>query len=98
MPKIWGIIKNLFGADQECMNGTHNCQKIADTVKLAIDGELTEDQEKQLLADVEACPKCLEYLDIEKSFKQFLRQKVAKKKVNPELIKSIRLQISQLEA
>ncbi len=100
MPKNWGIkkiIDSLFGKEEAACAG-HDCSKVAKNVFLALDGELSPEEEKTLLADVEKCPRCLEYFNIEKAFKQFLKERIARKTIDKGLVSSIKEQINNIQA
>ena len=74
----------------------HNCTKLVSKLFLALDGELSTDEEKEFLAELEECSYCLEQFNIEKAFKQFLHDKIAKKQVQPATIADIKSKIKEL--
>lgn len=74
----------------------HDCSKVIAKVGLTLDGELNPDEEKEFLKEINDCPKCLEKFNIEKSFKEFLTQKVERKTVSSVLVKSIKDKIKTL--
>lgn len=76
--------------------GQHDCSKVISKVYLALDGAMTEDEEKAFLADLEECSCCLDHFHIEKSFKDFLVEKVKYHSMKPTLRDSIRTQLSQV--
>lgn len=57
-------------------NTNHNCDQIISKVFLALDGEMTAEEEKTFLNEINQCSCCLEKYQIEKSFKEFLSKKV----------------------
>ncbi len=75
----------------------HNCQKIMALVAQVLDGELTREEEKQFLDELNQCSCCLDKFSIEKSFKEFLKYKIEKRSVSSECIESIRKKIQVLD-
>ncbi|PSR04975.1 MAG: hypothetical protein BRD50_02355 [Bacteroidetes bacterium SW_11_45_7] len=71
----------------------HTCTNLLRKVELALDGELTHDEEKQLFNDLEQNPWCFDVYDIEKCFKQFLTEKIERKRIDESTIKCIRERI-----
>lgn len=71
----------------------HDCIQILSKVFLALDGELTRKEEKAFLEELNKCSCCLENYSIEKSFKQFLANKIKHRSVQPALITAIREKI-----
>ena len=74
----------------------HDCSKVILKVTLSLDGELSSDEEKRFLDEIQRCPHCLEKFHIEKSFKEFLVNKVQKKEVSTRLIDKIKEKIKSL--
>ena len=68
----------------------HNCDKILSKVFLALDGELTSEEEIFFLKEINQCEGCLEKYKIEKSFKEFLSMKVRKECCFETLAQNIR--------
>ena len=62
-----------------------------------LDNELTKEDERQLLSELRQSPKLLETLNKEQAFKEFIKNKVNRKKVSPALIQSIKdkIQVNQ---
>ena len=73
--------------------GHHDCSKLLSRLFLALDGELSEEEEKQFLAELNECSCCLEHYHVEKMFKHFLCDKIQKKQVKPEIIQEIKARI-----
>ena len=71
----------------------HDCKETLQKVMLALDGELTSEEEKSFLHELEICSYCLEHYSIEKSFKEFLCQRVSRKNITPSIVESIRKQL-----
>jgi len=78
--------------------GHHNCTKVLSRLFLALDGELTEEEEKQFLAELNECSGCLEHYEVEKLFKGFLSDKIQKKHVKPQIVQEIRNRINSVAA
>ncbi len=76
--------------------GNHDCSSVISKVFLALDGELNAQEEKELLAEVNRCSHCLEHYNIEKSFKDFLQQKIESRKAKSNIISSIKTKIKEL--
>jgi hypothetical protein len=72
---------------------SHNCNRLMQLVNLSLDGGLTPDEEQHFLHEINTCSHCLSKYKIEKSFIDFLRNKVEKKQVNQSCIDSIKLKI-----
>ncbi len=77
-------------------NKPHDCSEVISRVFLALDGELTQDQLTEFMEDVRRCSWCLDHYDIEKTFKEFLCNKIQRKEVNPTLIIEIRSKIKRI--
>ena len=76
------------------MNPNDNeCTELLRKVELALDGELTQDQEKKLFNDLEHNPWCLDVYNIEKCFKDFLCEKIERKTVDQNTVQCIREKI-----
>ena len=71
-------------------NNLHDCVKVVAKIQLALDGALNTSMERDFLDQVEQCPSCLKKFDVEKSFKQFLVEKIERKSTNEDLANSIR--------
>ena len=62
-------------------------------VVMYLDGELTKQEERDLLIEIKQSPEYLEKFRIEKSFREFIRSKVARRTVSPSLVQSIKEKI-----
>lgn len=71
----------------------HDCNTVLSKVYLALDGAMTTEEEKAFLADLEKCSCCLDHYHIEKSFKDFLTDKIERRGVNQDMVNSIKSQI-----
>ena len=75
MQKKWGITKiaEALGLRKGNYAGRHSCDATLKKVMLALDDEMTQEEEKKFLAELNSCSYCLEKFNIEKSFKSYLR-------------------------
>lgn len=58
-----------------------------------LDNELNESAEKELLSEIKANPAYVQVLSQEKSFRDFIKSKVHRKKPSPALVQSIKEKI-----
>jgi anti-sigma factor (TIGR02949 family) len=73
----------------------HDCNQVMQRVHLALDGELSRADMEDFLSEIDSCSHCLEHYNIEKSFKDFLLNKLDRKAA-PEACKAdIKRKISQ---
>lgn len=81
------------------MNRKDNmCYKVVEKIPQYLDGEMSEFEIPIFLEHVEHCHKCLEKYELEKSFKEVVKQKCERKCVNEALVNSIRNKIQMLLA
>jgi|688.fasta_scaffold11050_15 hypothetical protein len=73
----------------------HQCEDMMSKVFLSLDGELSREEEKKFLEELNQCSCCLGKYEIEKSFKEFLSQKVNKSCCFDTLAISIKQKIKQ---
>ncbi|MEM7103146.1 MAG: hypothetical protein AAF502_08460 [Bacteroidota bacterium] len=62
-------------------------------VIMYLDGELTKQEERELLLEIKETPEYLEKFKIEKSFREFIRSKITRRSVSQNLIQNIKDQI-----
>lgn len=62
-------------------------------MNLYLDHEITNEDEKKLLQELRANPNYMEFLSNEKSFREFIKSKIQRRKVSPGLIDSIKEKI-----
>ena len=62
-------------------------------MNLYLDNELTNEDENRLLQELKANPNYMEFLSKEKSFREFIKSRVHRRKVSPALIDSIKEKI-----
>jgi mycothiol system anti-sigma-R factor len=88
-------MQNIYTDCNEEYN-EHNCRETIKKVMLALDGELSAEEELRFMHDIKICSHCLEKYNIEKEFKLFLCSKVQKKNCTEDLKNKIRAQISRM--
>ena len=59
-------------------------------VTMYLDNELSENEERALLSEIKANPAYLKVLSREKSFREFIKTKIHRRKPSPALIESIK--------
>lgn len=79
------------------MHTHHDCNEILSKVYLALDGALSNDEEREFLEQLNQCSCCLEKYEIEKSFKLFLQMKIERKTVSTQCIEAIRQKLLQVK-
>ena len=72
------------------MSKQNNSQDFLNKVVMYLDGALSKEQERELLIEIRRSPERLEKFRIEKSFREFLRSKVSRRAVSPNLVRSIK--------
>ncbi|MGB0863013.1 MAG: hypothetical protein ACPG19_13195 [Saprospiraceae bacterium] len=66
-----------------------------DRVIMYLDSELTKQEERNLLLEIQSNPQLKEFFNKEKSFREFIRNKVNRQKVSPALVQNIKDRIRQ---
>jgi len=61
---------------------------------LYLDGALSREESRDFLAEMQRSPECLKQLEHEKSFRDFLRNRVSRKQVSSSLIHSIKSKLN----
>ena len=72
------------------MGNPQNYQELVRKVTMYLDNELTKEAERELLKEIKENPAYYEVLSKEKSFRQFIKSRVHRRKVSPSLIQSIK--------
>jgi len=72
------------------MGNPKNHQALIDRVNMYLDNELTKEAERELLRELKMNPMYRDVLSKEKSFREFIKSKVERRKVSPSLIQSIK--------
>ncbi|MCB0620558.1 MAG: hypothetical protein KDC43_17355 [Saprospiraceae bacterium] len=62
-------------------------------VSMYLDNELSQEAETELLREIKSNPHYLELLSKERSFREFIKSKMHRRKVSPALIESIKEKI-----
>jgi anti-sigma factor (TIGR02949 family) len=68
----------------------HDCDKVIKQIELALDGQLSDSEEKQLVHSLEECNYCMKKYNIEKSFKELIIASIKKKCAPQNLIDQIK--------
>lgn len=76
------------------MTTNSNIQELVRKVNMYLDNELSPDAERTLLREIQSNPAYMEILSKEKSFREFIKSRVQRKKVSPALIQSIKSKIN----
>ncbi|MFT4666384.1 MAG: hypothetical protein ACI8YQ_001967 [Polaribacter sp.] len=74
----------------QTMGNPKNHQALVDRVNMYLDNELSKEAERELLRELKMNPMYREVLSKEKSFRDFIKSKVERRKVSPSLIQSIK--------
>lgn len=72
------------------MNGQQDFQELMRKVTMYLDNELSENAARDLLKEIKSNPAYFKVLSQEKSFREFLKSKVHRRKPSPALIQSIK--------
>lgn len=75
------------------MRDHQNYQGLVEKVTMYLDNELSEQAERELLMEIKANPAYLKVLSQEKSFREFIKSKIHRRKPSPTLIQSIKEKI-----
>jgi hypothetical protein len=59
-------------------------------VIMYLDNELTKQEERDLLLEIQSNPQLKDFFNKEKSFREFIRNKVNRQKVSPALVQNIK--------
>lgn len=68
----------------------------ATRVVMYLDGELSKQEEQNLLMEIKKSPEYLEKFRIESSFREFLRSKISRRNVSPLLVQNIKEKIKSI--
>ncbi|HFA52056.1 MAG TPA: hypothetical protein ENJ95_23820 [Bacteroidetes bacterium] len=75
------------------MKNFQNGQDFTTRLNLLLDNELTPEMEREMLAEIKSNKKYRELLSQEKSFREFVKSRIHRKKVSPSLVQSIKAKI-----
>lgn len=67
-----------------------NRNALMNRVALYLDNALTKQEERDLLLEIKTNPQLMEFFNKEKSFREFIRNKVQRRKVSPALVQNIK--------
>ncbi len=70
--------------------GDRNYQELVRKVTMYLDNELNDKDERELLTQIQSNPTYLKVLSQEKSFRDFIKSKIHRRKPSPALIQSIK--------
>ena len=73
--------------------GNQNYQELVRKVTMYLDNELGKEAERELLQEIQQNPAYFKLLSKEKSFRDFIKSRVHRRKVSPNLIASIKERI-----
>lgn len=73
--------------------GNQNYQELVRKVTMYLDNELSKEAERALLQEIQQNPAYFKLLSKEKSFRDFIKSRVQRRKVSPNLIASIKERI-----
>ena len=72
------------------MSNSQNHQDLFKKVSMYLDNELTTEAERELLREIKSNPEYLQILSKERSFRDFIKSRLHRRKVSPALIESIK--------
>jgi hypothetical protein len=81
------------GSQKRLIMGNQDYQVLVQKVTMYLDNELSENEERELLQDIQSNPSYLKVLSQEKSFREFIKSKIQRRKPSPALIQSIKEKI-----
>lgn len=76
------------------MKNQKNFQELFKRVNMYLDGELSKEDETKLLREIQTNPQYMAVLSKERSFRDFIKSKLQRRKVSPTLISNIKNKIS----
>ena len=68
----------------------NNFPTLMNRVVMYLDNELTKQEERDLLLEIQSNPQLKDFFNREKSFREFIRNKVNRQKVSPALVQNIK--------
>ena len=77
------------------MRSPVNNQDLITKMNLLLDKELSPEAERAFLNEIKTNPSYREILSKERSFREFIKNRIQRKKVNPSLLHSIKEKIRQ---
>lgn len=67
-----------------------NCPKFLSNLDRMVDGNMSPEEEQEFIDSLQPSLECLEKMHIQKAYKEFLVQKLERKRCSQDLIASIR--------
>jgi hypothetical protein len=68
----------------------HCTGRPSEQVTLYLDGELSKEEERELLLEIQQNPQYVQILGKEKNFREFVKSRLQRKRVSPTLVQSIK--------
>lgn len=68
----------------------NNFPTLMNRVIMYLDNQLSKQEERELLLEIQSNPQLKEFFNREKSFRDFIRTKVNRQKVSPALVQNIK--------
>lgn len=72
------------------MGSNSSFKDLTRRVTLYLDGELSTEEERELLQEIQLNPQYVQLLSKEQNFKEFIKSRLQRKTVSPTLIQSIK--------
>lgn len=72
------------------MTNSQNYRDLVKKVTMYLDNELDKAEERELLREIQSNPEYMTVLAKEKSFREFIKSRVHRRKVSPSVIQSIK--------
>lgn len=72
------------------MKNQKELQELFKRVHMYLDGELKKEEEAKLLREIQSDPGYMAILSKERSFREFIKSKLQRRKVSPALIQNIK--------
>jgi len=88
-----GSAEPLSSQKTQVMRDQNYQQDLVDKVTMYLDNELSENAERELLREIQSNPAYIRVLSQEKSFREFIKNKIHRRKPSPALIQSIKEKI-----
>lgn len=68
----------------------HNCNELRARLEQLLDGDCGSREKDRFTEEIRSCPRCMDLYEKERSFREFIQVKVAKRKVSDQLANNIR--------
>lgn len=72
------------------MGNNSSFKDLTRRVTLYLDGELTTEEERELLQEIQLNPQYVQLLSKEQNFREFIKSRLQRKSVSPTLVQSIK--------